>query len=418
MPVSYQKEGPQGNRLSPPLFPLGLDEKPSLGPDKPSQMAYTVEERQNGTDRLKPDPHFYDVLELPPFASAGAVKAAYRQLARQHHPDLNQHNRLASEERLKRINQAYDVLKDPTRKAAYDSLLRQILEPAVSTPSPVAAKTAPPPPKPPAAKPVPSPSAKPSPGGVKRPASSDAKNKAAPSGKPLFGWLFDPWQTGGTPSQPAASTEPAKKPPEVIIPPAKGAALESPLVLTPAEAESGCIKSIPLTIKTGCEQCAATGRLNGQVCRQCGGARTVTTTRVLEVKIPAGAKAGAKIKVPGEGYPSPDAAGPSGDLVLTVQLPPDPQLAVKGLNVYLDWPVSVPLAVLGGVVQVPTVHGDGALTIPAGSQPGQVLRLKGQGVHQGAMTGDQFVTLQIPLPSTLSPKARKLYEQLRQLDGE
>jgi curved DNA-binding protein len=150
-----------------------------------------------------------------------------------------------------------------------------------------------------------------------------------------------------------------------------------------------------------------------------GTARQISINgRKLEVKIPAGAKTGTKVRVRGEGNPG-FGGGPAGDLYLKMKVSPDPRFERKGDNLHVDTPVDLYTAVLGGEVRVPTMNGDINLKIPAGSQNGQKLRLRGKGMpklRKSSEQGDMYVKLDVRLPKNISNEQRELFEQLRQLE--
>jgi curved DNA-binding protein len=137
--------------------------------------------------------------------------------------------------------------------------------------------------------------------------------------------------------------------------------------------------------------------------------------RRLEVKIPAGAKTGTRVRMRGEGS-SGVGGGQAGDLYLGVEVKPDPRFERKEDDLYVTVPVDLYTAVLGGEVRVPTLAGDVNLKIPAGSQNGQTIRLRGKGMPRLGKVGefgDLYARLDVRLPTRLSPKQRELFEQLR-----
>jgi curved DNA-binding protein len=140
--------------------------------------------------------------------------------------------------------------------------------------------------------------------------------------------------------------------------------------------------------------------------------------RRLEVKIPAGAKTGTRVRVRGEGS-SGVAGGQAGDLYLRVEVADDPRFERKGDDLHATVQTDLYTAVLGGEVRVPTLAGDVKLKIPAGSQNGQVFRLRGKGMPRLRRTsehGDLYARLDVRLPTKLTPEQRRLFEQLRQLE--
>jgi curved DNA-binding protein len=140
--------------------------------------------------------------------------------------------------------------------------------------------------------------------------------------------------------------------------------------------------------------------------------------RRLQVKIPAGAQTGTKVRLRGQGQPS-YGRGQSGDLYVKVKVAPDPRFERKGDNLYTSVRIDLYTAVLGGEVIVPTLSGDIKLKIPAGSQPGQSIRLRHKGMpklRNPNEHGDLYAQLKIDLPTEITPRQRDLFDQLRHLE--
>jgi curved DNA-binding protein len=136
----------------------------------------------------------------------------------------------------------------------------------------------------------------------------------------------------------------------------------------------------------------------------------------LEVKIPAGAKTGTRVRMSGEGGVGP-AGGPAGDLYLRVTVLPDPRFERKGDDLHATVSVDLYTMVLGGEVRVPTMTGSVVLTIPAGTQNGRSFRLRGKGMpllRQPEQTGDLYARVEVSLPASLTPQQQELFEALRQ----
>lgn len=136
----------------------------------------------------------------------------------------------------------------------------------------------------------------------------------------------------------------------------------------------------------------------------------------LEVKIPAGAKTGTRVRMSGEGGVGP-AGGPAGDLYLRVTVLPDPRFERKGDDLHATVSVDLYTMVLGGEVRVPTMTGNVVLNIPAGTQNGRSFRLRGKGMpllRQPEQTGDLYARVEVRLPASLTPQQQELFEALRQ----
>lgn len=382
---------------------------------------------------------FYLELELPLFSSLEDIKAAYRRLARQYHPDLNRST--GAEDRFKAINAAYEGLKTPEKKQAYDAQVKVQLQaqrfrqarytkPAATTTTTTKAQVnqasapasahASPSKKEPSVRVKAKPSSPGAPG--KKTAASPSHSKR-PSGSSAvdFGSLWrqvvDNWQKASQQTSMPLRDKPVPPPPATDGSKATTAAnIETTLTLTAVEAQQGSIKTLTVRQKHWCKTCSGTGRVDGRTCDACIGTRFVQTQQDIEVRIPAGVTHGARLKVAGKGQPAiaPDMA--PGDLIVTVQVPQPPRYEVRGLNTHLELDIPVARAVLGGDVVVSTPQGPVTLTLPPGTESGRVFRLKEQGVHQGQLKGDQFVTVKVRYSPHLSPAQRKLYEQLLKLE--
>ena len=150
-------------------------------------------------------------------------------------------------------------------------------------------------------------------------------------------------------------------------------------------------------------------------CATCQGAGAVARRKRLEVKIPAGVRTGSRVRIAGKGQPG--YGGASGNLYLVISVKPHRSLERRGDNLYVDVPVPLTIAMLGGEVQVPTLKGKLALKIPAETQNGRSFRLAGQGMpHLGSSgRGDLLARVNIVLPTKLSPKEKELFRQLNEL---
>ena len=165
-----------------------------------------------------------------------------------------------------------------------------------------------------------------------------------------------------------------------------------------------------------CPDCHGSGRRIKRVCHTCGG-RGYEHKRVeVEVTVPAGIDDGQMLRVNGKGGRGMN-GGPNGDLYLVIHVLPHDRFIRDGKNIYLDIPVSAVDATLGTSIDVPTVHGDVTMKIPAGTQDGTQLRLRGQGITdiRGGKNGDQLCTVHIQIDKKLTPKEKELYEQLQAL---
>jgi curved DNA-binding protein len=315
---------------------------------------------------------YYAVLGVPKTASEADIKRAYRKLARKHHPDLNPGDKTA-EARFKDVNEANEVLGDPEKRKKYDELGANWR----------AYEQAPPP----------------GPGGG--PAEWSGPFGGGPRGgasyrtmspeemQEIFG-TDDPFSDffhtffGGRTAESGAAGPGAR-----TVRTRRGRDIEQPVDLTLEEAFSGTSRR--LAIQHG------------------------DKTRNVEVRIPAGVKDAARVRAAGEGESS--RGGSSGDLFLVVRVLPHPRFERRGQDLHVRVNVPVTTAVLGGEVAVPALSGSTLrLKVPELTTTGRVFRLRGHGmpaVGRPDARGDLYATVDVQIPSRLSPEERKLYEELK-----
>jgi molecular chaperone DnaJ len=349
---------------------------------------------------------YYEVLGVPRSASKDELKAAFRRLARQYHPDVNKAP--DAEERFKEVNEAFAVLSDDEKRAAYDRFGHAGVRGA---------------------------------GGV--PDFTVDFDFAD-----IFGDLFG---FGGF----GRSSSRARNAPR------RGADLQYHLDLAFEEAIFGVEKEIeitrdevcstcngsgakPGTSPTRCSNCNGTGEVRqvrqtilgsmvqvatcpvcrgqGQVislpCPTCQGRGLERKTRRKLVEVPAGVDTGTQIRLAGEGQPGEN-GGPNGHLYIALQVKPHKFFRRRDYDILLDLNINVAQATLGADVEVPTVDGPTLLRIPAATQPGKVLHLRGKGVPhlRSNGRGDQMVIINVEIPSRLNAEQRKLFEDLAQSLG-
>jgi DnaJ-class molecular chaperone len=196
----------------------------------------------------------------------------------------------------------------------------------------------------------------------------------------------------------------------------RGQDLETTIELGLSDVYQGGTKSVALQIDDVCPVCHGTGTQAGRLCPRCHGTGRVLLSKRFEVTIPKGIGDGQRIRLAGQGGAGIN-GGPNGDLYLIVKLDEDPTYKRKGDDLYVDLPVSIYDLVLGAEVDVPTLSGQVAMTIPAGTQNNRLLRLSGRGLPQvkGRGSGDQYVRLIGQLPQNLSEKEKKLFKELATL---
>jgi curved DNA-binding protein len=309
---------------------------------------------------------YYKVLGVDRKASDKEIKKAFRRLARQHHPDKNPDNPQA-EERFKEINEAHEVLSDPEKRAKYDQLGAdwQRWQRTGGRPGDFdwGQWT----------------TGRPGEGVHVRYGTPGDLEDLFGSGSPFsdfFSQIFG--GMGGSPGGGGFQQQ---------IRPQRGQDYEQPVEISLQEAYHGTARIL-----------------------QKDGQR-------LEVKIPAGARTGTRVRMSGHGGGGA-AGGPTGDLYLRVTILPDARFERDDDDLRATVPVDLYTMVLGGQVRVPTMAGDVVLTIPPGTQNGRTFRLRGKGMprlRQPDQHGDLFARVEVQLPTDLTPQQRELFEQLRDL---
>jgi molecular chaperone DnaJ len=173
------------------------------------------------------------------------------------------------------------------------------------------------------------------------------------------------------------------------------------------------------SIAKTCSQCQGQGSVLRDPCRACGGGGAVRSQQTLSVRIPPGVDTGSRLKLRGEGESGLN-GGPSGDLYVVLHVREHPLFTRDGNNVICDAPIGFTQAALGAEIDVPTPHGKMKLKIPAGTQSGNVFRIKGKGVPdvRGYGHGDALVRVMVETPKKLTPRQRELLEEFARLSGE
>jgi molecular chaperone DnaJ len=349
----------------------------------------------------------YDTLGVSKGASADELKKAYRKLARKHHPDANAGDP-AAEERFKEVQHAYDVLSDPEKRKAYDRFGSQNGRPGA-----------------------------PGPGGVNVDFGDFDLGDIFGG---LFGGIGNRAGRAGTRRQPVRGDDIEAQVHLSFEDSLRGAEAKVPVELTVACSECGGTGAQPGTAPVICPECNGRGvkaesqglfalsqpcprcRGNGTVieqpCPKCHGSGRERRLRTYNVKVKPGVKDGTKIRLKGKGEPGQN-GGPAGDLIVVTRVEPSPIYERRGDDLVVNVPVSYATAALGGSVEVPTPDGPVSLKIPAGSEDGKLLRIKGRGAPKlsGSGKGDVLARVRIQVPKRVNKKERELLEELKKVGG-
>ncbi len=344
---------------------------------------------------------FYKLLGVSKNASEAEIKQSYRKMAMKYHPDRNKDNPEEAEKKFKQIKEAYEILSDSKKRAAYDQFGHAGVDSSM--------------------------------GGGRGGFGGGAENFSDIFGD-VFGDIF-----GGGRQQQRSSVQRGSDVLynlELSLEEAVGGTettLKVPVLTTCGECSgSGAKKgSSPNTCSTchgqgqvrmqqgffsvqqACPTCRGTGKQIKDPCPKCYGQGRVKETKTLSVKVPAGVDTGDRIRLAGEGEAGIN-GGPTGDLYVQVKVKDHPIFTRDGANLYCEVPISYPTACLGGEIEVPTLDGKVMLKIPAETQTGKLFRLRGKGVKpvRGGAVGDLLCRVQLETPVHLTKEQRALIEQL------
>ncbi len=351
---------------------------------------------------------YYDVLGINREASDADIKKAFRKLARKYHPDVNPGDKTA-EQKFKEINEAYEVLSDAKKKQQYDQFGHAAFEAGFGR----------------------GPSG-PEPGfeGF----SQGAEFFRGAGFEDIFGNIFGERAARRRGPEKGeditysveidledaifGKTMQVDLQRDVTCSACNGSGAQpgtSPRTC-PTCKGSGSISQGRgfLSVAQPCPTCHGEGTINPNPCRTCGGSGVIPKSERINVKIPPGVDNGSKVRIAGMGGPGVQ-GGPPGDVYIITRVRPHFYFERKGDNLYSEANVTVKEAALGDKIEIPTVDGMVALTIPPGTQSGQQLKLKGKGVPHlgGGGIGDHYVTIRVVTPTALSDRGKEL---LRELD--
>ena len=356
---------------------------------------------------------YYEVLGVARGASEAEIKKGYRKKARELHPDSNSDNPNA-EAQFKEVNEAYDVLKDPEKKAAYDRFGHAAFEGGMG-------------------------------GGGGQRGGFHGQGDFASAFSDVFDDLFGDFMGG----QRGGGRQRA----------ARGSDLRYNLKVTLEEAFEGVQKTINVPTSVACSACSGTGAEGGaepvscptcsgmgkvraqqgfftvertcptcnglgqiikNPCKTCHGNGRVEKERSLSVNIPAGVETGTRIRLAGEGDAG-TRGGPSGDLYIFIEVREHEIFKRDAQHLFCQVPVSVASAALGGDIEVPTIDGGRSrVKVPAGSQTGKQMRLRGKGMPalRGGGSGDMFIELVVETPVNLTTRQKELLREFDELSAE
>ena len=353
---------------------------------------------------------YYELLGLSKGASADEIKKAYRAKAKELHPDRNADYPNA-EAQFKEVNEAYDVLKDADKKAAYDRFGHAAFEGGM--------------------------------GGGGRPGGQGDFTSAFSD---VFDDLFGDFMGGGRRSggrnratrgsdlryNLRVSLEEAytglqksiKVPTSVQCGSCNGTGAESGSEPTTCPTCSGMGKVRAtqgfFTVERTCPTCSGLGQMIKNPCRSCSGAGRVEKDRSLSVNVPAGVETGTRIRLSGEGEAGMR-GGPAGDLYIFIEVEEHKIFNRDGLNLFCRVPVSMSSAALGGDIEVPTIDGGRSrVKIPQGSQSGRQMRLRGKGMPaiKSSHSGDMFIELAVETPVNLTSRQKELLREFEKLSED
>ena len=323
---------------------------------------------------------YYETLGVARTATVEELRKAHRKLSRQHHPDLNPGNNEA-EEQFKAVQEAHDVLSDDKKRKLYDQLGENWKAGADFQPPPDWGS-----------------------GGRQRQEINPEDWQAAFSGggNEQFSDFFQSLYGGGVPQgQPQRNVR------------RRGRDIEAELPVTLAEAHQGGTRMVSVQGWERCSDCDGTGVAANRPCGACGARGQRPVTNSLQVSIPVGMRDGNVLRLSGQGEPGLG-GGPAGDLFVRIRLQPEARFAVEGTDdLMAELPVAPWEAVLGAKVPLATLDGSVEMTVPGGSQTGQRLRLRGQGLNRrDGSRGDLYARLKVVVPTQVSDSERDLFQQL------
>ena len=360
---------------------------------------------------------YYEVLGVSKGASDDEIKKAYRKLAKKYHPDVNPGDQ-AAEAKFKEVNEAYSILSDKEKRARYDQFGHAGVDPNY---------------------------------GAGGPGGGFGFDMGDIDLGDIFGSFFGGGFGGFGGSSSARRNGPQK-----------GESLRANLTITFEEAAFGCEKEINLNRSEECEachgsgcepgttaetcpdcrgtgvvrvqqrtggfafsstaacaRCRGTGKIIHSPCKACSGSGSVKKSKRVTVSIPAGIDDGQAVSLRGQGNAGKN-GGPAGDLIVGVRVKPSNQFRRDGTTVLYEQPVTFYQAVMGAELEIPTIDGKVKYNLPAGTQPGTTFRLRGKGIPElrGRGRGDQYVTVNVQVPTGLTHEQKEALRAYGEAMGE
>jgi len=352
---------------------------------------------------------YYAVLGVNRDASEDDIRKSYRKLAMKHHPDRNQGDK-AAEEKFKEAKEAYEILTDAKKRAAYDQFGHAGVDPSAGF------------------------------GGGARGAGPEGFGGFADAFGDIFGEIFGQGRGGGgngvfrgadlrynlelTLEEAARGTEA-----RIRIPAMEGCETCHGSGAKPGTSSKPCpscqgrgqvrVSQGFFSIQQTCPQCHGTGKYVPDPCATCGGAGRVRKHKTLSVKIPAGVDQDDRIRLSGEGEAGVN-GGPPGDLYVVVQLKPHAVFQREGADLHCEMPISFATAALGGEIEIPTLDGHAKVKIPPETQTGQVFRLRNKGIRpvRGSVTGDLYCHVALETPVKLTARQKEILREFESINQE
>jgi len=348
---------------------------------------------------------YYDTLGVPKNASDEDIKKAYRKLAMKHHPDRNQGDSKIAEEKFKEAKEAYEMLSDAPKRAAYDQYGHAGVDPNMRGGGPGA----------------------------------EGFGGFAEAFGDIFGDVFNGQRGGGQGGggrqvyrggdlsyamEVTLGEAATGKDAQIRIPSWDNCSICQGSGAKPGTKVATCttchghgvvqMRQGFFSVQQTCPQCKGTGKLIPTPCTSCHGVGKTKSNKTLEVKIPAGIDDGMRIRSTGNGEPGTN-GGPPGDLYIEIRLKKHDIFERDGDDLHCSMPISYTTAALGGEIEVPTLAGKAAIDIPEGTQAGKQFRLRGKGIKgvRSSYPGDLYCHITVETPVKLTEHQRKL---LRELD--